>query len=151
MRLRIEGLPAKAQQVLGAAAVIGAVVDIDLLRDASCPICPRSDVLDAIDALLPRRVFRETGNAGRVEFVHDLLREFPYGDLSAIAPPQPAPTSGRAARSRRAQGTRRLPPAVLADHFRNAEDPPKAFAYAVEAARGRHQRLRVQQRHRPLE
>ena len=72
----------RSQQVLGAAAVIGAVVDIDLLREV-LPDLTEADVLDAIDALLPRRVFRETGNAGRVEFVHDLLRELPYGDLSA--------------------------------------------------------------------
>ena len=40
-------------------------------------------MLDAIDLLLPRGVFRETGDLGRVEFVHDLLRELSYADLSA--------------------------------------------------------------------
>ena len=35
MRLRLQGLPTKAQQVVSAAAVIGAVVDIDLLRENS--------------------------------------------------------------------------------------------------------------------
>ena len=46
--------------MVGAAAVIGAVVDIDLLRDVLSDLS-ETDVLDAIDALLPRRVFRETG------------------------------------------------------------------------------------------
>ena len=66
MRLRLQGLPPNVQQVLNAAAVIGAIVDIDMLRDL-VPDLSESDVLDAIDVLLPRRVFRETGNAGSVE------------------------------------------------------------------------------------
>ncbi len=132
MRLRIEGLPVKAQQVLGAAAVIGAVVDIDLLRDVLSDLT-ETDVLDAIDALLPRRVFRETGNAGRVEFVHDLLRELPYGDLSATRRRSLHRRVGELLERRREQG-KAVAPAVLADHFKNAEDRPKAFDYAVEAA-----------------
>jgi tetratricopeptide (TPR) repeat protein len=132
MRIRIEGLPAKTQQVLGAAAVIGAVVDIDLLRDA-LPDLTETEVLDAVDALLPRRVFRETGNADRVEFVHDLLRELPYGDLSASRRRVLHRRIGELLERRRGQG-KQVAAAVLADHFRNAEDAPKAFAYSLEAA-----------------
>jgi predicted ATPase len=61
VRKTLIDLPPTAQQVLAAAAVIGAVVDIDLLRDV-LPEFGETDVLDAIDVLLPRRVFRETGN-----------------------------------------------------------------------------------------
>jgi serine/threonine protein kinase/tetratricopeptide (TPR) repeat protein len=132
MRLRLEGLPAKTQQVLGAAAVIGAVVDIDLLRDV-LPDLTETDVLDAIDALLPRRVLRETGNAGRVEFVHDLLRELSYGDLSATRRRSLHRRVGELLERRREQG-QSVAAAVLADHFRNAEDRSKAFTYAMEAA-----------------
>jgi tetratricopeptide (TPR) repeat protein len=132
MRLRLQGLPPKAQQVVGAAAVIGAVVDIDLLRDA-LPDLSEGDVLDAIDALLPRRVFRETGNAGRVEFVHDLLRELPYGDLSATRRRSLHRRVGDLLERRREQG-QAVAPALLADHYRIAEECPKAFAYALEAA-----------------
>lgn len=132
MRLRVQGLSAKAQQVLGAAAVIGAVVDIDLLRD-SLPDLSESDVLDALDMLIPRRVFRETGNAGRVEFVHDLLREFPYADLSAGRRRSLHRRVGELLEGRREKG-QLVSPAVLAEHFRNAEDRPKAFAYELEAA-----------------
>ena len=46
---------------------------------------------------LPRRVFRETGNPGQVEFVHDLLRELPYADLYGDAAPEPASASRGAA------------------------------------------------------
>ncbi|MHC5537444.1 ATP-binding protein [Singulisphaera rosea] len=132
MRLRLQGLELKTQQVVAAATVIGAVVDIDLLRDVLRDFS-ESDVLDAIDTLLPRRVFRETGNAGRVEFVHDLLREMSYADLSA---PRRRSLHRRVAElleSRRASG-QYVAPAVLADHFRNAEDQPKAVAYSIEAA-----------------
>ncbi len=132
MRLRLQGLPAKAQQVVGAAAVIGAVVDIDLLREA-LPELTEGDVLDAIDALLPRRVFRETGNAGRVEFVHDLLRELPYGDLSATRRRSLHRRVGELLERRRTEG-HAVAAAVLAVHFRIAEDRSKAFAYALEAA-----------------
>ncbi len=132
MRLRIMGLSEKAQQVLCAAAVIGAVVDIDLLRDVVSDLT-ETDVLDAIDAFLPRRVFRETGNAGRVEFVHDLLRELSYADLSATRRRSLHRRVGERLEHRREQG-RAIAPAVLADHFKNAEDRPKAFAYTIEAA-----------------
>ena len=90
-------------------------------------------MLDAVDALLPRRVFRETGNADRVEFVHDLLRELPYGDLSASRRRVLHRRIGELLERRRAQG-KAVTAAVLADHFRNAEDGPKAFAYSLEAA-----------------
>ncbi len=132
MRLRIEGLPAKAQQVLGAAAVIGAVIDIDLLRDVLSDLT-ETDVLDAIDALLPRRVFRDTGNAGRVEFVHDLLRELPYADLTAARRRSLHRRVGELLEQRRAKG-QAVAAAVLADHFRSAADQSKGLAYTVEAA-----------------
>ena len=132
MRLRLQGLSPSAQQVVSAAAVIGAVVDIDLLREA-LPDLSESDVLDAIDLLLPRRVFRETGNAGRVEFVHDLLRELPYADLTAARRRSLHRRVGESLEQRRAKG-QAASAAVLADHFRNAEDQSKGFRYTVEAA-----------------
>jgi tetratricopeptide (TPR) repeat protein len=132
MRLRLQGLPLKAQEVLSAAAVIGAVVDIDLLREV-LPDLTESDVLDAIDVLLPRRVFRETENAGRVQFVHDLLRELPYADLSATRRRSLHRRVGERLEDRRGQG-QAVAPAVLAEHFKNAEDRSRAFAYSMEAA-----------------
>ena len=131
MRLRLQGLPPKAQQVVGAAAVIGAVVDIDLLRDV-LPELSEADVLDAVDLLLPRRVFRETGNAGHVEFVHDLLHELPYADLSATRRRSLHRRVGELLEQRRARG-RAVAPAVLAEHFRDGDERAKAFAYTMEA------------------
>ncbi len=132
MRLRLQGLPLKAQQVLGAAAVIGALVDIDLLTEA-LPDLGESDVLDAIDLLIPRRVFRETANAGRVEFVHDLLREMTYAELSASRRRSLHRRVGDLLEQRRLKG-QAVAAAVLAEHFRHAEDPSKGFVYTVEAA-----------------
>ena len=134
MRLRLQGLPPKVQQVVNASAVIGAVVDIDLLN-AVLPDLSESDVLDAIDLLIPRRVFRETGNAGRVEFVHDLLRELPYADLTASRRRSLHRRVGELLEERRARG-QAVAAAVLADHFRIAEEHSKAFAYDIEAAAG---------------
>ena len=59
MRLRLQGLPPEAQHVVSAAAVIGAVVDIDLFAELF-PGLSESDVLDAIDLLLaPAHVSRD--------------------------------------------------------------------------------------------
>jgi len=132
MRLRLQGLPPKVQQVVGAAAVIGAVVDIDLLRDVLHELS-EADVLDAVDLLLPRRVFRETGNPGHVEFVHDLLHEIPYADLSAARRRSLHRRVGELLEQRRAKG-RAVAPAVLAEHFRESDERSKAFAYTMEAA-----------------
>ena len=132
MRLRLQGLPPKAQQVVGAAAVIGAVVDIDLLRDVLHELS-EADVLDAVDLLLPRRVFRETGSPGHVEFVHDLLHELPYADLSATRRRSLHRRVGELLEQRRAKG-RAVAPAVLAEHFRDGDERSKAFAYTMEAA-----------------
>ena len=89
-------------------------------------------MLDAIDALLPRRVFRETGNAGRVEFVHDLLRELPYGDLSAARRRALHRRAGEALEHRCERGSS-VPAAVLADHFLLADEGDKAFRYLLDA------------------
>ena len=112
--------------------MIGAVVDIDLLREV-LPDLSEPDVLDAVDVLLPRRVFRETGNPGQVEFVHDLLRELPYADLSATRRQSLHRRVGERLESRRATG-KTVAAAVLAEHFRVAEDRTKAFTYTMAAA-----------------
>ena len=133
MRLRLQGLAPFVQQVVGAASVIGALVDIDLLRE-SLPDLRESDVLDAIDLLIPRRVFRETGDAGRVEFVHDLLREIPYSDLSASRRRSLHRRVGETLEQRHTSA-RPISPAILAEHFRNADDRERGFKYSVEAAK----------------
>jgi tetratricopeptide (TPR) repeat protein len=131
MRLRIQGLPPKAQQVLGAAAVVGAVVDIDLPRDV-VPDLSETDVLDAIDTLLPRRVFRETDNAGRVEFAHDVLRELVYGDLGAARRRALHRRAGEALERRCERGSS-VQAATLASHFLLADERDKAFRYLLDA------------------
>ena len=133
MRLRLQGLPPKVQQVVSAAAVIGAVVDIDLLREV-LPDLSESDVLDAIDVLLPRRVFRETGNAGRVEFVHDLLRELPYADLSATRRRSLHRRVGELLEQPASEGPGRRRRPSWPTTSAMPRTGPKAFAYTMEAA-----------------
>ncbi|MBI1325726.1 protein kinase [bacterium] len=132
MRLRLQGLPPKVQQVINASAVIGVLVEIDCLKEV-LPDLSETDVLDAIDMLIPRRVFRETGNAGRVEFVHDLLREMPLADMTASRRRSLHRRVGELLELRRATG-QFVAPALLAEHFRNADEQLKAFGYGMEAA-----------------
>ena len=65
--------------------------------------------------------------------MHDLLRELPYADLSATRRQSLHRRVGERLESRRASG-KAVAAAVLADHFRNAEDRAKAFGYTIEAA-----------------
>jgi predicted ATPase len=131
LRLRIQGLPPMAQQVLGAASVIGALVEIDLLNEVLHDLS-ESDVLDAIDVMIPRRVFRETDNAGRVEFVHDLLREMTYAELSASRRRSLHRRVGELLERRREEGCP-VAPSVLAGHFKYADEREKVFTYSFEA------------------
>ena len=149
MRLRLQGLPPKVQQVVSAAAVIGAVVDIDLLREV-LPDLSESDVLDAIDLLLPRRVFRETGNAGprrvRARPASRATLRRSVGD----AAPEPAPTCRRAAgkpASERPGRRRRRAGRPLPQCRRRSQ----GIRLHDGSGRGGARRLRVQQRDRPVE
>ena len=132
MRLRLQGLPPKVQQVVSAAAVIGAVVDIDLLRE-SCPISASQTCSTRSTFSCRAASSGETGNPGQVEFVHDLLRELPYADLSGTRRQSLHRRVGELLEERQASG-KTIAAAVLADHFRNALEQTKAFTYFLEAA-----------------
>ena len=132
LRARVHALSATARQLLGACAVLGTVVEIDVLREA-CSEIPENEFLDALDELLAAKTMFESGSGLRLEFVHDAIREQIYQELSA---------SRRRALHRRVADvlekrcTRGLtsPPELLASHFSAAAVRDKAFGYLVDAA-----------------
>ena len=118
--------------MLGAAAVIGAVVDVDLLRDAlpetrARPMCSMRWTCSSPAACSGRPAI-----PGR------------SSSCTTCSTRSPMPTSRPRRRSlhrrigellelRRAGG-QAIPPAVLADHFRCGDDPSKCFRYTMETA-----------------
>jgi serine/threonine protein kinase/tetratricopeptide (TPR) repeat protein len=132
LRTRIGDLSDAAKHLLPAAAAIGRIADLDLLGKVVTDL-DESQLLDAVDELLAKRVFVETATASRVAFAHDLLRETVQADLSA---------SRRRSLHRRIatvleeqQGSGRpVSLAVLANHYRAGEMTEQAYQTMLNAA-----------------
>ncbi|WP_432423128.1 BTAD domain-containing putative transcriptional regulator [Streptomyces pseudovenezuelae] len=141
LRRRLAMLPAGARSTLQLAAVVGLEADVALLIDA-CDTganggtagtggLDEEAVLDGLDAALAADLLAEPG-PGRVRFVHALVRDTVYTDLSGV----------RRARlhARIAQALSRHRPddlAALAHHFARsgtAAHAPLAVDYALWAA-----------------
>jgi DNA-binding SARP family transcriptional activator/tetratricopeptide (TPR) repeat protein len=70
---RVDDLPTLSRQVLTAVAAIGRPASFDLIRDVSGR--SETEVLDAVDTLLERRMLREGHDSGDVEIEHPLLAD----------------------------------------------------------------------------
>jgi tetratricopeptide (TPR) repeat protein/transcriptional regulator with XRE-family HTH domain len=78
VRQRIAALPEAAQEMLGAAAVIGRVVANVLL--AHVVLCPEQDLLAAVEAACRARLLEQEG-LDAYRFAHDVIREVIEADL----------------------------------------------------------------------
>ncbi|MEV6927235.1 BTAD domain-containing putative transcriptional regulator [Dactylosporangium sp. NPDC051485] len=129
LRRRFSRLPPAVVAVLRLAAVVGREADVETLVEAAD--ADEDAVLDALEAGLIAGLLTEPG-PGRVRFVHGLVRDTMYTDLSQL----------RRARmhARVAACTRRLRPddyPALAYHFARAassDTAPLAVEAAVRAA-----------------
>ncbi|MFI6407359.1 BTAD domain-containing putative transcriptional regulator [Streptomyces sp. NPDC050548] len=129
LRRRLALLPATARAALRLTAVVGLEADASVLVDAADT--DEDTVLEGLDAALAADLLTESG-PGRVRFVHALVRDTVYTDLSGV----------RRARlhARIAQALRRHRPhelAALAHHFAhsgNTAHAPLAVDYALRAA-----------------
>ncbi|MGW1559331.1 BTAD domain-containing putative transcriptional regulator [Streptomyces sp. NPDC002144] len=129
LRRRLALLPAQARSAVQLAAVAGLEAEVALLVDAA--ETDEDTVLEGLDAALAADLLSEPG-LGRVRFVHALVRDTVYTDLSGL----------RRARlhDRIAQGLRRHRPhdlAALAFHFARSgrtANAPLAVDYALRAA-----------------
>ncbi|MGW2719612.1 BTAD domain-containing putative transcriptional regulator [Streptomyces sp. NPDC001492] len=129
LRRRLALLPAEARSALQLAAVAGPEAEVALLVDAAD--ADEDTVLAGLDAAVRADLLTEPA-LGRVRFVHALVRDTVYTDLSGV----------RRARlhDRIAQGLRRHRPhdlAALAFHFARTgrtANAPLAVDYALRAA-----------------
>ncbi|MGY1495150.1 BTAD domain-containing putative transcriptional regulator [Streptomyces sp. QTS52] len=129
LRRRLAMLPAGARSAVRLAAVAGLESEVALLADAAD--VDEDTVLEGLDAAIAADLLTEPA-LGRVRFVHALVRDTVYTDLSGV----------RRARlhDRVAQGLRRHRPqdfAALAHHFARSgrtANAPLAVDYALRAA-----------------
>ncbi|WP_343243084.1 BTAD domain-containing putative transcriptional regulator [Streptomyces sp. SID12501] len=129
LRRRLALLPAGARSAVRLAAVMGLEADVALLVEAAD--VGEDEVLDGLDAALAADLLTEPGS-GRVRFVHALVRDTVYTDLSGVR--------RSSLHSRIAQVLRRHHPddlAALAHHFARSgsvANAPLAVDYALRAA-----------------
>lgn len=84
VRSRLAALPARTGNLLRLAAVIGRDVDVDVLL-AAAQVAGEDEeaVVDALESALVSGLLVEPG-PGRLRFVHALVRDTLYGDLSSL-------------------------------------------------------------------
>ena len=131
-RLRRLGEPARAALV--AAAVLGREFDLEALEQMTGT--DEDELLEALDEALAAHVLAEVrGQAGRFSFVHELIRETIFDQLSAA---RLARLHRKAAEALEELYAGRLDEraAELAHHWVRAGDDEKSLAYLLRAAAG---------------
>ena len=131
---RLSRLSEECNRVLSLAAVIGREFDIEVLE--ALGDVPEDRLLDAIDAGVQAQLISETPHrAGRLSFVHALIREALYGKLTTTRRVRLHRRVGEAI-ERLSQGRPDPPLADLAYHFlqaASADAADKAIDYATGA------------------
>jgi serine/threonine protein kinase/tetratricopeptide (TPR) repeat protein len=131
LRARLAPLSTDARVVVGTSAVVGAVVDMDVLRSA-CTEMADDRFLSAVEELVAGRILLESGGRANLEFSHDLVRELAYSELSAIRRHLLHGRVGEILEARQARGIN-CTPEVLARHFGDAGVRDKARRYLIDA------------------
>jgi tetratricopeptide (TPR) repeat protein len=127
VRARLSHVPPDARPTLDAAAVLGRRFDVDtLIRMVGQP---ETQVVDALDALVARRLLREDTAEGTLDFSHDKLREVAALEIGTARRQR---LHRAAAEALAAQGE---DDARLAEHWERAHAWPQALAHMVRAAR----------------
>ncbi|WP_416982624.1 BTAD domain-containing putative transcriptional regulator [Streptomyces sp. T028] len=129
LRRRLALLPEGARAAVRLTAAVGLEAEVALLVDAAD--ADEDEVLEGLDAALAADLLTEPG-PGRVRFVHALVRDTVYTDLSGV---RRSRLHGRIARALRHHRPDDL--AALAHHFARSGSPadaPLAVDYALRAA-----------------
>jgi tetratricopeptide (TPR) repeat protein/transcriptional regulator with XRE-family HTH domain len=130
VRARLAHVPREIRPTLEAAAVLGRRFDFDTLLDVARE--PEAGLLDAVEALVRRRLLREEPEGGVYDFSHDKVREVAYRDIGG-ARRRLLHRSVAEALERRGEGESHERDARLAEHYERAHDWSKALRYLVLA------------------
>ncbi|MDO8705860.1 MAG: AAA family ATPase [Sulfuricaulis sp.] len=131
VRVRLAHVPKAIRPLLETAAVLGRRFDFDTLLDVTRE--PEAPLLDAVEALVKRRLLREEPEGGVYDFSHDKLREVVYRDIGG-ARRRLLHQSVAEALERRSEGATHERHAQLAEHYERAHVWSKALRYLVLAA-----------------
>jgi tetratricopeptide (TPR) repeat protein len=134
IRQRVAALPAGAQELLSAAAVLGRVVARPLLV-RMCGL-ERAAVVAGLEAACRARLLEEEGTAA-YRFVHDIIREVLESDLGSARRAALHLRAGEALEDSSGGGAVE----ALAYHFERGEAPERAVVYlelAGDKARAQH-------------
>ncbi len=130
VRGRIARVPPEFRPALETAAVLGRRFDFDTLLHAMRQ--PESELLDAVEALVRRRLLREEPEGGVYDFSHDKVREVVYRDIGGTRR-RLLHRSVAEAIEGRDEGEAHEQAARLADHYERAHVWSKALEYLVLA------------------
>lgn len=130
VRARITHVPQEIRPILETAAVIGRRFDFDTLLDVTRE--PEARLLDAVEALVKRRLLREEAEGGVYDFSHDKVREVVYLDIGG-ARRMLLHRSVAEVLERRGEGEAHERDARLAEHYERAHVWPKALKYLLLA------------------
>ena len=137
VRVRLAHVPKNLRSTLETAAVLGRRFDFDTLLEVAGK--PEEELLDAVEALVKRRLLREESDGGVYDFIHDKVREVAYLDIGG-ARRRLLHKSVAEALERRGEDQTHERDAQLAEHYQRAHAWEKALHYLVLAAE-RSQRL----------
>ena len=130
VRVRLAHVPKEIRPILETAAVLGRRFDFDTLLDVTQE--PEVPLLDAVDALVKRRLLREEPEGGVYDFSHDKLREVVYRDIGG-ARRRLLHQSVAESLERRGEDATHERDAQLAEHYERAQDWSKALHYLALA------------------
>jgi tetratricopeptide (TPR) repeat protein/transcriptional regulator with XRE-family HTH domain len=131
VRVRLALVPKPIRPVLETAAVLGRRFDFDMLLDVTR--VSETELLDALEALVKRRLLREEPEGGVYDFSHDKLREVVYRDTSG-ARRRLLHQSVAEALENRSEGETHEHDGQLAEHYERAHVWSKALHYLILAA-----------------
>jgi tetratricopeptide (TPR) repeat protein/transcriptional regulator with XRE-family HTH domain len=131
VRVRLAHVPKAIRPLLDTAAVLGRRFDFDTLLDVTRE--PEAQLLDAVEALVKRRLLREEPEGGVYDFSHDKLREVVYRDIGG-ARRRLLHQSVAEALERHGEDVTHERDAQLAEHYERAHVWPKALHYLILAA-----------------
>jgi len=131
VRVRLSHVPKTIRPLLETAAVLGRRFDFDTLLDVTRE--PEAQLLDAVEALVKRRLLREEPEGGVYDFSHDKLREVVYRDIGG-ARRKLLHQSVAETLERLGENATHERAAQLAEHYERAHVWSKALHYLILAA-----------------